>query len=108
MRYRGSTLQNITLAKLQWRRNRIVRLSDEKALQIELETSTRTMSYSVLLQDCARHTRTLPRFTIEIEIVHNNTELTVVVIERSLHLRPRGLTIRFFAVNYLSQPLHWH
>jgi hypothetical protein len=53
-----STLVNIAVATYQ-------RLYDRPMEKHELEsvTSTNTMSCNVLLQDCTRHTRTLPLLT---------------------------------------------
>jgi hypothetical protein len=50
-----STIQKNTFAKLQWCRNRVLRLSDGKA-RIKLVTPTYTMSCNVQLQDNTRHT----------------------------------------------------
>jgi hypothetical protein len=61
-RYLHYSTHDYPLAKLQKRRVHIARPSDGK-VRIKLVTSTCTLSGNVLLQDCTRHTRTLPLLT---------------------------------------------
>jgi hypothetical protein len=57
-----TTIQNNTLAKLQWRRNHVLGPYDEN-VRINLVTSTYTMPCNELLKDNIRHIHTIRLLT---------------------------------------------